>query len=254
LHRRQFLKASAAVGAGLAAAACEQVGAPEITLEAATVTARPPATFSGTAPRGFHRFGLWHENDAYLYVPPTYRDDTPAPFLVLLHGASGHASTFETFIPNHSDDKGIVCLAFDSTLPTWDRIGLGGFGPDIERMNLALNYAFPRVNVDPTRIVLGGFSDGASYALTAGLPNGDLFTGIIAFSAGELFPPGLRGKPPVFMSHGTSDTVIPISYSRDQIRPQLVSAGYTVTFREFDGGHTIPTAVSEEAFNWILAL
>lgn len=248
------MKVSAAVGAGLAAAACDPVGAPEDTLDAATVTARPVANYSGTAPRGFHRFGLWNANDAYLYVPPTYRDDTPAPFLVLLHGAGGRASNFETLIPAHADDKGIVCLAFNSTLPTWDRLGLGGFGPDIERMNLALNYAFPRVNVDTSRIVLGGFSDGASYALTAGLPNGDLFTGIIGFSAGQLFPPGLRGKPPVFLSHGTSDQVIAITNSRDIIRSQLVTAGYTVTFREFDGGHQIPAAVSEEAFNWVLAL
>src|SRR6185436_19907054 len=109
------------------------------------------------------------------------------------------------------DKTGIVMLAFDSSVATWDRFALGGFGPDVERANLALEYAFQRVNVDPKRLALGGFSDGASYALSLGVPNGDLFKALIAFSPGALFSPGTRGKPAVFISHGTADTVIPIA-------------------------------------------
>jgi phospholipase/carboxylesterase len=250
LQRRQFLKVSAAAGIGLVA--CSNGTEPELTIESATITARPRA-FSGTAPRGFHSFGVWHKDDAYLYVPPTYRDDTPAPFLVLLHGSHGHATDFKASLPSHVDDKGIVVLAVDSTLATWDLIGILGFGPDPERLNLALDYAFSKVNVDPTHVAIGGFSDGASYALSVGPVNGDLFTAIIAFSAGKPTVPGARGKPPIFMSHGTSDLVIPITLARDTVRPEFVNAGYSVTFREFAGGHQIPAAVAEEAYNWFLA-
>lgn len=249
MQRREFLKISAAAGV---AAACQSSVVPDVTLASATVTPRP-VPFSGTAPRGFHRFGVWQKDDAFLYVPPTYSDSTPAPFLVLLHGAGARASMWEAALPSLVDSHGIVAMAFDSTVATWDRFVLRGFGPDVERMNLALRYAFPLVNVDPARVALGGFSDGASYALTLGIPNGDLFKSIIAFSAGSVFSPGARGKPRVFISHGTNDNVIPISYSRDAIVPDLQAQGYDVTFREFSGGHQIPKAIADEAFSWLVS-
>ena len=245
MNRREFLKITGVAGL----AACSSTESPDVTIDSATITARP-TPFSGTAPRGFHRFGIWQKDDAYLYVPPSYADGTPAPLLVLLHGAGGRAASFEANLPGRVDDKGIVVLAFDSSVQTWDRFALGGFGPDIQRMNMALRYAFRTVSVDESRVGIAGFSDGASYALTVGLPNGDLFKKIIAFSAGALFPPGTRGKPPIFISHGTTDPVIPITASRDSIVPQLVDQGYTVTFREFVGGHVIPAAVANEAFSW----
>jgi predicted esterase len=249
MRRREFLKISAAGGM---VACMPTTAVPDDTLEAATIDPRP-APFSGIAPRGFHRFGIWQKDDAWLYIPPTYDDAVPAPFVVLLHGAGGRASNFEATLPSRVDDKGIVVMAFDSTVATWDRFVLGGFGPDIERMNLALAYAFPLVNVDPARVAIAGFSDGASYALTVGIPNGNLFRKIVAFSAGAVLAPGARGKPPVFISHGTNDAVIPISYSRDGIVPQLRDEGYDVTFRQFDGGHQIPADVANEAFTWLLS-
>src|SRR5206468_1690292 len=144
-------------------------------------------------------------------------------FLVLLHGAGGRASNFEANLPSRVDDKGIVVLAFDSSLATWDRFSLGGFGPDVERMNMALDYTFRTVNVDPGHVGLAGFSDGASYTLALGLSNGDLFKALIAFScgAGLAYAAGIRGKPPIFISHGTADPVIPIGISRDGVVPEL---------------------------------
>ncbi len=59
-------------------------------------------------------------------------------------------------------------------------------------------------------MALAGFSDGASYALGLGLANGGLLPRIVALLAGFL-PPGPRhGKPPVFVSHGVADDVLPI--------------------------------------------
>jgi predicted esterase len=252
LKRRDFLKFGATVGV---AAACAPLDGPDLSITNASVTPRP-TPFSGIAPRGFHRFGIWQKDDAYIYVPPTYSDSTPAPFLVLLHGASGRASNFEANLPTRVDDKGIVVLAFDSSLVTWDRFALGGFGPDVERMNIALDYAFRTVNVDPNHVGLAGFSDGASYTLALGLSNGDLFKALIAFScgAGLQYVATPRGNPPIFISHGTTDPVIPISVSRDGVVPELRDAGYAVTFREFNGGHSIPTDIANEAFTWFISL
>ena len=67
-------------------------------------------------------------------------------------------------------------------------------------MQLSISrYAF-----DPAHIAVGGFSDGASYALSVGITNGDLFTDVIAFSPGFMAPARQQGKPRLFISHGES--------------------------------------------------
>ena len=133
----------------------------------------------------------------------------------------------------------MLVLAPKSMAYTWDAI-LGGVGPDIRSMQEALDWIAERFRLDRGRIMLGGFSDGASYALTVGLINGDLFTRIGAFSPGFLLP-GLRtGRPSIFVSHGVADPVLPIDRCSRVLVPGLVADGYEVDYREFSDGHTVP--------------
>ena len=148
--------------------------------------------------------------------------------------------------------KGVVIVAPDSRGPTWDRVYTGYFSGDILYMNAALETAFRKVNVDPARIAIGGFSDGASYALSVGLTNGDLFSAVIAFSPGFASAGALVGKPRVFESHGTSDQVLPIDQTSRLIVPWLLDRGYLVHYIEFPGGHVIPIEVAHQAVDWWL--
>jgi len=147
----------------------------------------------------------------------------------------------------------MILLAPDSrSLYTWDAI-MGAFGPDVEFLDLALGYTFERCRIDPARIALGGFSDGASYALSLGIRNGDLFSHLIAYSPGFYIATGSPvGKPPVFVSHGTWDDVLPVTTSRDFIVPSLRGKGYEVVYNEFEGGHEVPAAISDSALDWFL--
>ena len=104
--------------------------------------------------------------------------------------------------------------------------------------------------VDPARIGIGGFSDGASYALSLGVANGDLFTHVLAFSPGFIAPAVRRGKPRIFISHGTRDEVLPIDRTSRTIVPDLERRGYDVRYREFNGPHTVPADLAREAFGW----
>jgi phospholipase/carboxylesterase len=89
-------------------------------------------------------------------------------------------------------------------------------------------------------VALGGFSDGASYALSLGLTNGDLFTHLIAFSPGFMAPGGEVGRPRCYVAHGTRDAVLPIDRCSRRLVPVLERAGYAVRYHEFDGPHTVP--------------
>ncbi|MDP8973294.1 MAG: alpha/beta hydrolase-fold protein [Actinomycetota bacterium] len=121
------------------------------------------------------------------------------------------------------------------------------------RYRQALESTFNRYAVDPARVAVGGFSDGASYALSLGITNGDLFTHVLAFSPGFVMPAGKRGSPRLFVSHGTRDEVLPIERCSRRIVPQLERAGFGIRYREFEGGHAVPPDVAREAVSWFVA-
>ena len=188
---------------------------------------------------------------AYLHVPVTALAVEKAPLAVMLHGAGGRGDSMR-FAFAFAEKHGCVMLAPTAQGRTWDVI-LDDFGPDVTCVDDALAETFARIPIDPRRLMIGGFSDGASYALSLGTPNGDLFTHIVAFSPGFMTgAPGNRGRPRVFVSHGTRDEVLPIDRTSRVLVPRLQSAGYDVTYREFDGAHTVPETIGRQAFSWFL--
>jgi phospholipase/carboxylesterase len=116
----------------------------------------------------------------------------------------------------------------------------GAYGPDIGFIDHSLEVTFGRFTIDANRVAIAGFSDGASYALSVGLMNGDLFGNILAFSPGFAEPKYNFGKPRIFISHGNKDTVLPVESGGRRLAKELGEAGYDVDYREFDGGHIVP--------------
>jgi phospholipase/carboxylesterase len=129
----------------------------------------------------------------------------------------------------------------------------GGYGPDVAFIDRALAKVFQLHPVDPARIAVSGFSDGASYALSLGVINGDLFGHILAFSPGFLVPTKTADTPRVFISHGVHDEVLPIDPCSRRIVPALRRAGYEVDYHEFDGGHVVPPDMVGQAVSRFLA-
>jgi phospholipase/carboxylesterase len=174
------------------------------------------------------------------------------PLLVLLHGASGSGAGVLRRLGSFAEEAGLAVLAPDARDSSWDAIR-GDFGPDVSFLNRALERVFETVAADPARISIGGFSDGATYAVSLGLINGDLFQRVVAFSAGFIIPGAMTGKPRFFISHGTADRILPIDRCGRVIVSRLQKRGYDVTFREFDGGHEIPPDIAREGMTWAAA-
>ena len=220
------------------------------------ITARPAAggISPAAAPIGLRPLELDAAHDGYLYVPPGYRSGHPAPLALLLHGADEDARDGLALLRQQADGAGLILLALGSQGPTWDLVvGRGRYGPDIVAIDRALEQTFSLCAVDPARVAVGGYSDGASYALSLGIGNGDLFTHVLAFSPGFMAPTRQEGSPCVFVSHGTHDRWLPIDRCSRRIVAQLERAGYEVHYREFEGGHVVPPGIGREAAEWFTA-
>lgn len=192
------------------------------------------------------------ERGAILYVPEGYDHETPTPLLVTFHGRPGDAELWTPFYPK-CDLRGIVMLAVESRGVTWDLTATGSFGPDVDFIDWALAQTFGRCNIDPASMALCGFSDGATYALSLGLSNGDLFNRLIAFAPGFVQAGrDLVGMPEIWIAHGYDDEVFNEDYTEREIVFELRSEGYLVEYTPFEGGHEVPAEISNAALDWFV--
>jgi predicted esterase len=214
------------------------------------LTARPGKP-RGTATPGLSPIGMPDAGrDGQLYVPTSLDPKRPAPMLLALHGATQNNEVMINRLSSVADTLGAALLAPDSRGRTWDAIR-GDFGDDPAFIDRALARTFDKCAIDPARIWLCGFSDGASYGLSLGLANGDFFSRVLAFSPGFVIPAERHGKPRIFVSHGRQDPILPIDRASRAIVPQLKREGYDVRYDEFEGGHRMPPEVLAAAIQWL---
>jgi predicted esterase len=168
--------------------------------------------------------------------------------LVLLHGAGGLPDGTLDLLAPHADTHRLLLVAPKSRRTTWDVI-TGGFGPDVSMIDGLLHRLTAAYAVSACTIA--GFSDGASYALTLGLANGDVFDSVIAFSPGFAAAEQRNGRPRFFISHGVEDRVLPIDRCSRRLVPALRHAELDVTYEEFEGGHEVPLDIRARAVRWL---
>ena len=213
--------------------------------------ARPHAPSTPVRARGLIPLGLGGGRDGLLFVPESYDPTRPAALLVLLHGAGGRAERILGRFREPAQRAGVILLAPESRGKTWDIVVEKTFGPDVAFIDDALERVLQRYNIDPARIAVGGFSDGASYALSLGLGNGELFRRVVALSPGFAVPLVLEGKPRIFVAHGTADEILPIDHASRRIVPAMRERGYDVKYIEFDDDHRVRDDIVEAAFAFL---
>ena len=199
---------------------------------------------------GVHAFRLRNGQPTRMRVTPAGGGDRA--LAVVLHGAGESPDGVLRAFQGGWREPGLVLIAPKSKDQTWSLLR-SQEDHDLESVNLSLAEAYERCRIDRSRIAVGGFSDGATYALTLGISNGDLFRAIMALSPGGIIGGEQVGVPRVFVSHGTLDDVLPIAQAGDAVVRELRDAGYSVTYRRFRGGHEASMATSAAAVRWFLA-
>ena len=199
---------------------------------------------------------------AYAYLPKGLTG-APAPLLVALHGAGGRASDVLESYRADADANHFILLIPQSKGPTWDmiedlqsRLGVEmnvqpRYGRDLKALDLALADLFSRVAVDPARVGIMGFSDGATYAVSVGTANPQLFHTVIAYSPGPAFPTRFDATQRIFISHAEEDPVLPYSTTRGMVAKMRVK-NMPVMFESFHGGHEVPKAIHAKAIAYFM--
>jgi predicted esterase len=217
------------------------------------LTARPTRSATkNDITTGVQSLNLDGKKDGLLYIPNTYQAKRPAALAVMLHGAGGNPQHGLSLLKHYADTYNIILLAPASRAQSWDLIASDSFGPDVLYIDKALKLVFEQYAIDTMHMAIGGFSDGASYALSLGLTNGDLFTHILAFSPGFVHTIETTGTPSIYISHGTQDEVLPINPCSRRIVPALQRKGFQVKYQEFEGKHEIPATISKSGVDWFL--
>ncbi len=165
-----------------------------------------------------------------LFVPPNLDPKTPAPLVLMLHGAGGSApgaATHYGWCELANKERFIVAFpeatrfdlthepSFVNNPPVWnDGSGRGFAGSnrvdDIGYLRVVLDDVAHKYNVDPNRLYCTGFSNGASMTFRAGVELSDRLAAIAPIS-GHLWQPDAKPaeKIPLFFLFGDADPLNP---------------------------------------------
>jgi phospholipase/carboxylesterase len=194
-----------------------------------------------------------------LYVPEYYTPDRGWPLVMALHGGSGNGRGFLWSWLRDARSFGAIVVAPTATgsTPTKNTWALMGEDTDTPNLRRILDFVRSRWNIDPTKLLLTGMSDGGTFCYVTGLESASPFTHLAPVAA--TFHPlmaemadaeRLRGLP-VFLVHGRLDWMFPVQVAR-QTQQALSAAGAVVTYRELaDLSHCYPREINAEILSWL---
>ncbi|EMA68753.1 phospholipase/carboxylesterase [Halorubrum aidingense JCM 13560] len=202
----------------------------------------------------------------HVHVAPDAESETDlaaeateaAPAVFILHGRGADEEDLLPVARHLPDDHHVFSLRAPDPLHggyTWYDLDLSAGGleasqPDAADFRRSLDLVAESVDaavdaysLDPDRIGLLGFSQGAITSLSLVLENPDRYAWVVALhgyladSHADLDPDGIEGKP-VFVAAGAGDRVIPESRSLDAA-DRFAEIGAAVTRGSYPGGHGI---------------
>ncbi|MBI1877709.1 MAG: dienelactone hydrolase family protein [Chloroflexi bacterium] len=201
-----------------------------------------------------------------VQIPPEASSSWPAPVVVMVHGWKGDETVMWIF--KQAVPPGVAIITPRAPLA----VGDGGYGwfqhenselepqPDSlwagrDHLQVFLAYLPQQYPVDPARMVLMGFSQGAAICNTLALTQPGQVIGVASL-AGLI--PGIvtetaqadLGGLPVFIAHGTRDETVPLAGAR-QAREIYTRLGAQVTYGEYPTGHKLTTQGMADLKRWL---
>ena len=214
---------------------CRRLGT--VTVESTSVPTNPVDYTPGTV----FRVGT-APNEYWMYVPPAYDDShrTPTRVVVFAHGCGGTGEEYATIIKDLVSDLDYLVMtpALGKDGQCWDPTS------DAGPLLASIADMKTRFNIDPQRVVLGGYSSGSTLAGQVAFENADSFAGLMLVQGRPWWSEEIRNelmagadwKLNIAWRAHTRDEYYPIASLRGDKRA-LRNAGYPLAFSEVDGDH-----------------
>jgi len=118
-------------------------------------------------------------------VPDGYQPATPYPLVVVLHGGGGNAAGARAQSDLEKVAAGRAVFAYpDAINGTWDLDSPASSNADVALFDAVLLHAHNSLCVDPKRVFVTGFSNGAYMANQLGCRRGERIRGIVTHAGG----------------------------------------------------------------------
>ena len=197
---------------------------------------------------GAERGGYW------VYIPEYYAPERKWPLVMALHGGSGTGRLFLWSWLRDVRSRGAILAAPTSLGSTWALIGDDPDTPNLARILDSIRSGW---NIDPTRLLLTGMSDGGTFTYVSGLEAASPFTHLAPVSAAfhpmlaQIADAGRTRGLPIHIVHGALDWMFPVELAR-QAHWTLTRAGANVTYQEVeDLSHTYPREMNTPILAWL---
>ncbi len=212
---------------------------------------------------------------SYEIDPPSIPVQGPATTLLMLHGYGSHE---RDLLPiGHMLDPTLRVVSARAPIDlspfgmfggyAWFHIAQqpgGGISYDeagameaLELVHTFLDYLAEQAQIDPQRLLIMGFSQGAMLTHGLVLEQRVALRGAIACSGrmvDSIFTPdrdlSKRAGLPMMLTHGTQDELIPVASGR-AIRDYYSKTPINVTYREYPIGHGIDENALKDMQSWI---
>lgn len=189
------------------------------------------------------------------------RSSSPSPAIVMVHGWLGDENAmwaFDRVLPLNAvavtprgpfeAGEGFGWTAIRGDGDTFDE-GLSALREFVTR----LPEVYP---VDPSRVVLMGFSQGAAMCYTLMLASPPVaaataaLAGFLPDSARQWIASGRLSGKPIFIAHGLNDTTVPVEEAV-RAREALALAGANVSYHEYTIGHKLSAQGMRDLKAWL---
>jgi phospholipase/carboxylesterase len=213
----------------------------------------------------------WFNPNSYLIhcvrLPREASLTHPAPLVVMIHGWAGDENSMWAFKQVLPKDVAVVTprapLELDQGGYIWYRRGSrelqvepATFWTGLKQLSRFLSDLPQQYPIDPARLILVGFSQGAVVCHALALTQPGLAMGVASLAghipnllADTAQVGSLQGLS-VFIAHGTRDDVVPVEAGR-QSRNLYTRLGAQVTYGEYHIGHKLSMTGKADLKHWL---
>jgi len=198
--------------------------------------------------------------------------------VIWLHGLGASGDDFAPIVPqlDIQDELGIrfvfphapnipVSVNGGAVMPAWYDIHDADISKRADNAGIEQSSSIIRdmindeiaCGIDPSKIVIAGFSQGGVIAINTGLQFPQTLAGIMALSTyvamRDTLPTAANSghsKLPIFYAHGDVDPVIPIEYAESS-RRFLEQAGYRVEWNSYSMDHAVCAKEIRHIKDWL---